>query len=261
MKLILILSCVVALGAIVVGALNFREAKSKQEDIAAVERDIARVTEELKQAEVKRDEVVVKERNATDTRNQAAAAKGEVETELGRVQSKLDRATDELKKVQLDRKEMELALNRQFPDGNYKTADEVRMKVDMLKQQLSDRQSEKEKLDGTLAETTAARSQQDARVGNEQEFQERRDQKVRLNGMEARVIAVNKDWGFIMVDAGRQNGVEATSSLLVKRDNARLAKLQVVNLEENVVVAKVADGETPVVGIRPGDTVVFESPF
>lgn len=44
-----------------------------------------------------------------------------------------------------------------------------------------------------------------------------RAQKLALNGLVATVIAVNKEWGFVMINAGRQHGVSPDASLLVKR--------------------------------------------
>ena len=78
--------------------------------------------------------------------------------------------------------------------------------------------------------------------------------------MVATVIAVNNEWGFVMVNAGRAHGVEADSSLLVKRGNVRIARLRLVNLQDTACVCDVVK-ESLMKGIKvqPGDKVIFES--
>jgi len=84
-------------------------------------------------------------------------------------------------------------------------------------------------------------------------------QKLALNGLVATIIAVNNEWGFVMVNAGRQHGVGAESSLLVRRGNTRVARLRIVNLQDNMLVADVVK-ESLMKGfkVQPGDKVIFE---
>ena len=99
-----------------------------------------------------------------------------------------------------------------------------------------------------------------SKVREEEKFQMQRAQKLSLNGLVATVIAVNKEWGFVMINAGRQHGVTADASLLVKRGNSRIARLRIVTLEETSTVADLVD-ESLVKGvdIQPGDKVIFEN--
>ena len=99
-----------------------------------------------------------------------------------------------------------------------------------------------------------------AKVKEEEKFQVQRAQKLAINGLIATVIAVNKDWGFVMVNAGREHGVQADSSLLVKRGNSRIARLRIVNLGDRSIVADVVDESlTSGIDVKPGDKIIFES--
>ena len=165
-----------------------------------------------------------------------------------------------MKKVEIEIAEINLAVKKVFPDGQIKSAEELRMKMTMLQESLTEEQNKKAEYEAQLAGAAQLKQEQVSRVKEEENYQVARAQKLSLNGLVATVIAVNADWGFVMVNAGRQNGVSADSSLLVKRGNSRIARLRIVNLQDNVVVADVVK-ESLLAGfkVQPGDKVIFES--
>ena len=131
----------------------------------------------------------------------------------------------------------------------------------MLKDSLTEKQARKAELSTQLGSAAQLKQVQVDKVRAEEKSQMERVQKLGLNSLVATVIAVNKDWGFVMVNAGRQHGVAADSSLLVKRGNSRIARLRIVNLEDTVVVADLVDGSlVQGIDVQPGDNVIFESP-
>ena len=134
------------------------------------------------------------------------------------------------------------------------------MTLTMLKDTLTEKQAKKTELMAQVEAANQTKQVEVAKVKDEEEFQVKRAQKLAVNGLIATVIAVNKDWGFVMVNAGRQHGIGADASLLVKRGNTRIARLRIVNLEETSTVADVVD-ESVMQGIdvQPGDKVIFET--
>ena len=80
------------------------------------------------------------------------------------------------------------------------------------------------------------------------------------NGFEATITAVNSDWGFVIIDAGKDKGVKADSALLVSTaDGRRVGKLSVISIESTVTVADIdQDSLSRGASIQPGYKVIYE---
>jgi transcription elongation GreA/GreB family factor len=259
-KFIMILAGFAMLGAAVVGWLNKTDFEKVNAELASLKSDVTEVTSKLGEAEDKRDDAEEKETQAKDTRNQAAAAVAESEQKLKVVQRSLEEVTGNLKKAEIEKKEIDLAIRKVFPDGNIKSSQDLQMTLTMLKDTLTESQNKKTELNTQLGSAAQAKQVQVSKVKEEENYQVQRAQRLALNGLVATVIAVNKEWGFVMINAGRSHGVAPDASLLVKRGNSRIARLRIVNLEDMVVVADIVD-ESIVSGIevQPGDKVIFEN--
>lgn len=259
-KFIMILAGVAMLGAAAVGVLNKIDMEALRAELTDVRAKVQTATEKLGEAEDKRDDSLEKETQAKDSRNQAAAAVEGVKQELKIVERSLEDVTSEVKKVEIEQKEIDLAVRKQFPDGNIKSAEDLNMNLTMLKDTLTERQNRKAELTAQMEAANQAKQVQVSKVKEEEEFQIARAQKLALNGLVATVIAVNNQWGFVMINAGREHGVQPDASLLVKRGNSRIARLRIVTLEDRAIVADVID-DSVVSGIKvqPGDKVIFEN--
>lgn len=259
-KFIMILAGLAMVGAGVVGVLNKRDMEILRSDLETVRGEVRDATEKLGEAEDKRDDSLEKETQAKDMRNQAAAAVEGVKQELKIVERSMEDVNAELKKVEIEQKEIDLAVRRTFPDGNIKSAEDLQMTLTMLKDTLTEKQNRKAELTAQMESANQAKQVQVAKVKEEEEYQIGRAQQLALNGLVATVIAVNKEWGFVMVNAGRAHGVTGDASLLVKRGNSRIARLRIVNLEDMSSVADVVDESlVPGIDVQPGDKVIFEN--
>ncbi|MEX2580139.1 MAG: hypothetical protein WD342_13860 [Verrucomicrobiales bacterium] len=260
-KFIMILSSFAMLGAAVVGVLNKNDLEQVNKELEVVRADVKDVTEKLGEAEDKRDDATERETQAKDARNQASAAVEGVKQNLKTIDRSLEDVSAELNKIEIEKKEIDLAVRQQFPDGNIKSADDLQTTLTMLKDTLSEKQARKAEMNAQLESAAQAKQRQLAQVKEEEEYQVERAQKLALNGLVATVIALNKEWGFVMVNAGRRHGVQPDSSLLVKRGNNRIARLRIVTLEDTSVVADVVDDSlVPGLDVQPGDKVIFENP-
>lgn len=256
----MILAGFAMLGAMVVGVINKNDLDEVTVLVDAKKAEVKDATEKLGESEDKRDDAIERETQAKDTRNQISAGVEGVKGSLKQVERSLEDISGELKKVEIEQKEIDLAVRRQFPDGNIKSADDLTMTLTMLKDTLAEKQARKTELMAQVEAANQTKQVQVAKVKEEEQFQVQRAQKLAVNGLVATVIAVNQEWGFVMVNAGRQHGVGADASLLVKRGNSRIARLRIVNLEDNMTVADVVD-ESVVsgLGVQPGDKVIFET--
>ncbi|MDP4850010.1 MAG: hypothetical protein NWQ95_06645, partial [Verrucomicrobiales bacterium] len=123
-KFIMILSGLAMIGAAVVGLINKNDFEKVIEEAKAVRAEVTDVTAKLGEAEDKRDDSAEKETQAKDSRNQAAAAVSEADQKLKIVQRAVEDVSGELKKVEIEKKEIDLAVQKVFPDGQIKTSED-----------------------------------------------------------------------------------------------------------------------------------------
>lgn len=82
------------------------------------------------------------------------------------------------------------------------------------------------------------------------------------NSMTARVVAVNNDWGFVVIDAGEKEGITPDTKLLVTRGTATVGKLSILSVEGSRTVANIlGDTLAPGMAPAPGDKVILENLF
>lgn len=79
------------------------------------------------------------------------------------------------------------------------------------------------------------------------------------NSLSAQIVAVNSDWGFVIVNAGQSKGITEATKLLVTRGTQTVGKLSIISIQGNRTIANImpetlAEGMT----IAPGDRVILE---
>lgn len=261
MKKFLMLLAALAMGAsIFFGLLNKKFLEETKSELDSVNGRISQVTGELGETEDKLVTAEEEEGQAKDARDQISAQVEGVRQNLKIAANSLDKLEDEFTKAEVEKKEVAIAVKKAFPDGQVKTADELRMVLTMLKEQLTDKQNAKAEYEAQLAAAAQEKKSMTAKVKEEEGYQLKRAQRLQLNGMVATVIAVNNEWGFVMVNAGKQHGVDADASLLVRRGNSRIARLRIAGIQDRMTVANVVeDSIASGLSVQPGDQVIFES--
>lgn len=80
------------------------------------------------------------------------------------------------------------------------------------------------------------------------------------NSLTATVVAVNNDWGFVVIDGGQNKGITADTKLLVTRGQQTVGKLNILSIETSKTIANI-DTKSLRSGltIAPGDRVVLEN--
>ncbi|MES2981938.1 MAG: hypothetical protein V4727_06465 [Verrucomicrobiota bacterium] len=88
-----------------------------------------------------------------------------------------------------------------------------------------------------------------------------RDLRIAQNEIEARVTAVNHDWGFIVIGAGSNSGFMPDSILLIKRDGRRIGTVKPTAIELTQTIADIDfNSLSPGVRFQPGDEVILAKP-
>lgn len=124
----------------------------------------------------------------------------------------------------------------------------------------------------TVAEAKAAKAEQDVKAAIEskadaekklvvlEEDAKRRTDRTLRAGLEAKVLAVNPNWNFVVVSIGDKQGVMPGTPLIVKRGATMVAKLRVTSVEPSTSIADIQPaGGAKFGAIQPGDIVIFPS--
>ncbi|MBB5035077.1 hypothetical protein [Prosthecobacter vanneervenii] len=80
------------------------------------------------------------------------------------------------------------------------------------------------------------------------------------NSLSSRVVAVNHDWGFVVIDAGKDSGLTEQTKLIVTRGAQTVGKVSVMTVEgKNSMASIVPDAVVNGQVIMPGDHVILEN--
>lgn len=117
-------------------------------------------------------------------------------------------------------------------------------------------QTKKSEVEAEEAKIAAAQKQMDEIVGRV----EARKKAFERNGLEATIVAVNADWGFVVVNAGEKEGISPDTKLLITRGTQTVGKLSILSVNGNrticnVVADSIVEGMSP----APGDKVILEN--
>lgn len=97
-------------------------------------------------------------------------------------------------------------------------------------------------------------------VDNLAKKKEDRQKAFERNSMTATVVAVNSDWGFVVVDAGEPEGISQSTKLIVTRGTQTIGKISILSVNGSRTIANILDETiTPGYSIAPGDKVILEN--
>jgi cell shape-determining protein MreC len=221
--------------------------------------------------------------NSQITKEQTADKKiiGEVNqlvADIGRVQGELDIEGEKLKahKNKLSQAESETTRTQEELDAKVKrqqklvvdleklpkdvkpetiTEDIARMKKEKLEFEAQAEAKKKE----TVAELEKVAVVQNRLAEVVRKIEERRKNFDR-NSLTSRVLAVNHDWGFVVIDAGKSTGLTQDTKLIVTRGSLTVGKISVMNVEgTRSMAAIVPDAVINGMTIMPGDRVILEN--
>ncbi len=198
---------------------------------------------------------------------QVATLKGEVEVEAERLKqnkNKLTLAENDAKTVQAD---LETKLQKKakleeelggLPQGvkpETLAEDINRMKKEQaeLEAQALAKADEVKKEEAKIADIDKRLADVNQKIADRKKLFDR-------NSLQARVVAVNPDWGFVVISAGKSAGLNEDSKLLVTRDRLTVGKISVLSVQNSTAVASIVpDAIVGGASIAPGDRVILEN--
>ncbi len=219
----------------------------------------------------------VKVQSDLNAANAVVAEVTKVNGDIARVQTELDVESEKIKaqKLKIAQAENDTKRDQDSLDAQNKKLASLKVQLDKLpqgvkpetlvedinnmKKAIAELQAQAEQMkkdvDTEEAKVVEARKGLDEVVKKIEERKKSFDR----NGLAARIVAVNSDWGFVVVDAGLNRGITDATKLLVVRGAQTVGKLNIVSIQGDRTVANIVP-ETLAEGmsIAPGDRVILE---
>ena len=133
--------------------------------------------------------------------------------------------------------------------------------ADTLKKFESDLDDAKQELAAKLAEIDIVSKKvaaNQSRIEKAKQVQADRLVSIARNALVGTVSAVNNSWGFVVVNIGKDQGVENNSELIVKRGEKRIGTLKIVSIQPGLTVADI--NQKNISGaVQQGDSVIFNN--
>ena len=205
------------------------DVKQANAAVAAVGQDVETQNEKLKTVKL--------------TISQTEAEAKRVEEDLKDKAAKMDVLSQELKKLP--------------PGFNPQTIAED---LNKIKAQIAELQNQAEAKKKEVAD--AEKKEIDANRALEEVMAkiETRKKSFERNSMSFTVVAVNADWGFVVIDGGEREGITPDTKLLIVRGTRTVGKLSILGVQGGRTIANVlTDSLAPGMSPAPGDKVILEN--
>ena len=84
------------------------------------------------------------------------------------------------------------------------------------------------------------------------------ENKSAMLGLRGQVLAVNREYNFVVLNLGSRNGVSGNATMIVQRGGSLVGRVRTVSVEPSQSVADIVPNSVPAgVVVQPGDTVIF----
>jgi cell division protein YceG involved in septum cleavage len=246
---IFLIITILAAGATIYIGLEVKKKKEQLEaDLASEKATTARLTTELSAETKAKNEALatikVKEGLLAEANAEIEKQKGELQTAAEKIketEGKLETTTKEL----ADAKGAMQKVLDALPPGM--TPDEVAPKLKEINDQLAVLQEEKK----TLTDLLKSKVTEIARLND---VVNRKSKGLLLPGTEGRILAVNDDWSFVVLDIGSKSGLVENGKMLVTRGGTVIGRIKITAVEPTVAIADILP-EWKQAPIQEGDLV------
>lgn len=255
-KFLLFLSMAALIGASIIAGKNHLKLAETKERITQLTQEFQRLNSELAEVQQSLDAAKLANADAKTSNQQAKANVSLADDDLRRKAAEGERLTAQLdeKKIVLD----EFAVIEEKLKGQ--TPEQVQAEYDRLTQQKASLEKERQDLETQVVAIQDLYDKNAQKIGDLDQREQKRREQLALSGIEADVIAINREYGFVILNAGSDHGVAPDAGLLVQRGVDRIGRLRIVSVEPQITVADVVPGSVnPGVQLMVRDKVIFEN--
>lgn len=145
-----------------------------------------------------------------------------------------------------------------LPEGV--TVETINEDINKLKQGIADAEGETAKIQEQITTKDGDVKKVQTRLDSVVEKIQSRRKLFDRNSMTATVVAVNNDWGFVVIDGGENKGITLDTKLLVTRGQETIGRLNIIGVDGNKTVANIDQKSArPGLAVAPGDRVILET--
>lgn len=243
---------------------NLGKSKEERLKISKLEESIDDTEKKI----IKTDETIVIRRADIDSETRRS---GTLESDISALNGEIGSAKTKIKQFETEI-ETQVAEIKQFEDAlaelkkffesmNVNDMEELNDKIKELQGTTIAREKELAETQALVEGAKTAVAKLEEQLGAGRNRQMERNRGLQVNTSEAVIMAVNADWGFVVINAGESQGYRGDNSLIVKRGETYIAKLAITSISKNQMVAdilpkSVAKG----MSVMPGDRVILQSP-
>jgi flagellar biosynthesis chaperone FliJ len=202
-----------------------------------------------------------------DVKGKVAAASTEMEQEQERLaQSKIklrnavaeaDRATQEIEQNQAKIADYKAKLN-DLPVGM--SPETINEDINKLKTTIADNETKAAQMLEQVTTKQEGLKKVESQLSDVVRRIEDRKKAFDQNSMTATIVAVNNDWGFVVIDGGQNKGITVETKLLVTRGDQTIGKLSILAVDGNKTVANIVQKSLRSgLAVAPGDRVILET--
>lgn len=260
-KVIYLLAIVVMIGSVVFAVLNRQHLLNVYLKIDQVEKRTRIVTTDLGEKEDVQDQLVNQELESKDSKQQREAKLAATRNQLTIVNRKITEQKRLIEMAEIEILEYRQLIKLHFPNGGYRTPEQLDSiyQANLAKQ--STLNEYLQRLEGDIDSISNQNKLQRAKIGEEETIQLEKQRKVLLGELQARVIAINSDYGFVMVNAGSAHGIDSKQTFLVKNGNKRVGRLRIAYITDKVCLCDIVSESKQQTRISVGDYAIIESPL
>ncbi|HSI64963.1 MAG TPA: hypothetical protein VLE43_17690 [Candidatus Saccharimonadia bacterium] len=260
-KVLFMLSAVVMVVAIVISYQNSQslvETRTKRHETDAKLKTEKTTADKLAtDAAAAKDKVTAANMEKTNEEERLTLAKNKLrnaEAEAERTQKDVDTATMKITEYKQQFEE----LRKEMPEGfTLEKAPEI---MNSIKKEIADNKGKAEKTQELIDTKEGELKKVQATLSDIVESIETRKKSFDRNSLSATIVAVNNDWGFVVIEGGENKGITVDTKLLVTRGNQPIGRLQIVSVDRSKTLANIdMKSVTNGVSIAPGDRVILET--
>lgn len=247
-----IVTGIAAAAAIGVAYLSYQNWQAKivmKADLVQTRDTLDTTQKTLKKTE---DELGTTQKNLTAKTEEATKLSGELsstKSELSSTKSKLETAEREKAALEVSAKDakdklekLETQLAGRSPEQMEADAKEAKAKVAELDTQIKQKEDEIAKLQG--------------QVQKFEEMEAQRRKGISPPGTTGKIVAINGQWNFVVLNVGSKDNVVENSQFTVMRGSKPVGTIKIAQVDENTAVADILKTVDKTVSPAIGDTVL-----
>jgi multidrug efflux pump subunit AcrA (membrane-fusion protein) len=254
-KILLIVSIVMILGSAVLGFMTKGKITGLHGEIDSQKGTIGSLQASLTKAKDEKEAAELAATEAKEAAEQAETAMNQAKDELAKAQTDLQAANTLVQEKEAEIAKLTAAADK-APDGGPVVGDNAELLA--AQQQLADAQAqlaEAQQINESLQTKVADAETQMVEL---REKAERRDRQQLAAGLQGQILAVNRNWNFVVLSIGDRQGAVVGGEMLVVRGNTQIAKVRITAVEPSTSIADVVAGSVGRgVVVQPGDTVIY----